>query len=283
MKDHFKHCAALVREVDRDRYLATLFAPTVKREALFALYALNVEISRVRDLAREPLPGEIRLQWWRDVLSGERGGEAAANPIAAALLETLGRHDLAHERLGGLIDAHTFDLYDEPMLTLADLQSYAVKTAGSVFELAARILAGDADSAAVAVAIEAGQAQTIANTLALLPRYAARRQLYVPLELLRYYGAEPNDVFALRATPEVRAALAELRLRGRRHLAQVGAAGTEIPKTVQPAFLPLAPLRRWLLDMETPDYDPFRPPQVTSLRRQWRIWRAAKVFRRIGA
>ncbi len=283
MKDHFKQCAALVREVDRDRYLATLFAPTVKREALFALYALNVEISRVRDLAREPLPGEIRLQWWRDVLSGERGGEAAANPIAAALLETLGRYDLAHERLVGLIDAHTFDLYDEPMPTLADLRSYAVKTAGSVFELAARILAGDAGSAAVAVAIEAGQAQTIANTLALLPRYVARRQLYVPLELLRHYGAEPNDVFALRATPEVRAALAELRLRGRRHLAQVGAAGTEIPKTVQPAFLSLAPLRRWLLDMETPDYDPFRPPQVTSLRRQWRIWRAAKVFRRIGA
>ena len=104
------------------------------------------------------------------------------------------------ERLVGLIDAHTFDLYDEPMLSLADLQSYAVRTAGTVFELAARILAGDVGSAAVAVAIEAGQAQTIANTLALLPRHAARHQLYAPLELLRHYGAEPKESSHARDT-----------------------------------------------------------------------------------
>ena len=44
--------AALVREADRDRYLATLFAPAVHRDALFALYAFNAEITRVRELAR---------------------------------------------------------------------------------------------------------------------------------------------------------------------------------------------------------------------------------------
>ena len=59
--NNFEHCAALVREVDRDRYLATLFAPAEHRDALYALYAFNVEIARVRELAREPLPGEIRL------------------------------------------------------------------------------------------------------------------------------------------------------------------------------------------------------------------------------
>ena len=65
------------------------------RDALFALYAFNLEIARVRDLAREPMPGEIRLQWWREVLSGERGGEAAAHPVAAALRETLARHGIS--------------------------------------------------------------------------------------------------------------------------------------------------------------------------------------------
>ncbi len=83
--NNFEHCAALVREADRDRYLATLFAPAAQRDALYALYAFNVEIARVRDLAREPMPGEIRLQWWREALSGEREGEAAAHPVAAAL------------------------------------------------------------------------------------------------------------------------------------------------------------------------------------------------------
>src|SRR5450830_1516746 len=114
MQTHFEHCAALVREADRDRYLATLFAPAEHRDALYALYAFNVEIARVRELAREPLPGEIRLQWWREVLSGERDGESAAHPVAAALHETLARHNLARERLIDLIEARSFDLYDDP-------------------------------------------------------------------------------------------------------------------------------------------------------------------------
>ncbi len=108
MATNYEHCAALVREADRDRYLATLFAPAQHRDALFALYAFNVEIARVRDLAREPMPGEIRLQWWREVLSGERAGEAAAHPVAAALRETLTRHGIAGDRLIALIDARSF-------------------------------------------------------------------------------------------------------------------------------------------------------------------------------
>jgi phytoene synthase len=271
MQDHFTHCAALVREADRDRYLAALFAPAEKRDALFALYAFDAEISRVRELAREPMPGEIRMQWWREVLLGKRTGEAAANPVAAALLETLSRYSLATERLTGLIEAHRFDIYDEPMPSLAELQSYAVKTAGAIFESAARIL-----GAATDISGEAAQAQTLANVLILLPRHSARRQLYVPLDVLRHYDARPDDIFAMHATIELRAALAELRLRARRHLAQIGTARTEIPAHAWPAFLSLAPLRLLLLAMERADYDPFRPPNVAPWRRQWQLWRAAR-------
>ena len=83
------YCEQLVREADKDRFLATLFAPAAQRPALFALYAFNAEIARVRDVAREPMPGEIRLQWWREVVEGGRSEEARAHPVAAALLETM--------------------------------------------------------------------------------------------------------------------------------------------------------------------------------------------------
>ena len=89
MQDAFAHCEALVRAADKDRFLATLFAPAEHRQALFALYAFNVEVSRVREAVREPLAGEIRLQWWSEVLAGEGRGEVAANPVAAALLATM--------------------------------------------------------------------------------------------------------------------------------------------------------------------------------------------------
>lgn len=282
MDDHFKYCAARVREFDRDRYLATLFAPAAKRGALFALYAFNVEMSRVRDLAREPLPGEIRLQWWREVISGERDGEAGANPIAAALMQVLADYNVPAEKLVDLVEAHRFDIYNEAITDFAEFQSYAWKILGPIFEIAGHILCEAPQSALAGVAADAAQAQLIANVLVLLPRHTAHRQLYVPQDILRHYGAQAEDVFSLRATPEMRAALAELRLRGRRHLARIAAAGPEISGQAQPAFLSLAPLRPWLMDMERPDYDPFSPPQMPAWRRQWFIWRAARSFRRIG-
>jgi len=103
----------------------------------------------------------------------------------------------------------------------------------------------------------------------------------VPADILQHYGAVPEDIFAMRATPELRAALAELRLRARRNLAHV--VDAKIHEIEKPVFLSLAPLRQWLIDMERPGYDPFRPPVVSPWRRQWRIWRAAKSFQRIGA
>jgi 15-cis-phytoene synthase len=279
MQGHFEHCAALVREVDHDRYLAALFAPSDRRNALFALYAFSAEISRVRELAREPMPGEIRLQWWREVLLGERTGEAAAHPVAVALIETILRHDLSRERLAELIEAHRFDIYDEPMASLAELQTYASATAGTIFECATSILARP-ESVLADVAREAGQAETIADMINRLPRHAAHHQLFVPLEVLRNYGAEPADVYAMHATAQLRAALAEMRLRARRHLEHI--ANADISERVRPAFLSLAPLRQWLLTMERRDYDPFHPPEVPQWRRQWRIWRAAKSLRRIA-
>jgi phytoene synthase len=133
MRENHQHCESLVRAHDRDRYIATLFAPAEHRGALFALYAFAVEIARVRDAAREALPGEIRLQWWREALQGLRDGEAAAHPVAAALREMLGRYGFVAEPLVELIDARTFDLYDEPMATLAELELYAIRTQSPVF------------------------------------------------------------------------------------------------------------------------------------------------------
>src|ERR1700689_2134729 len=143
MQDAWDYCAALVRAADRDRFLASLFAPAQQRAALHALYAFDVEMARVREAAREPLPGEIRLQWWRDVIHGERGGEAQANPVAAALLATIERSQLPVGRLIDLVDARRFDLYDEPMASLSDLEAYARKTSSTVIALAAQILSGD--------------------------------------------------------------------------------------------------------------------------------------------
>ena len=142
MQQAFAHCEALVRAADRDRFLAALFAPRERRGALFALYAFNVEIARVREVVRDPVAGEIRLQWWSDVLAGDGRWEIEAHPVASALRASVARYGLPPERLQTTISARRFDLYDEPMATLADLEAYADGASSSLIALAAQILNG---------------------------------------------------------------------------------------------------------------------------------------------
>ena len=276
------YCERLVREADKDRFLAALFAPAAQRPALFALYAFNAEIARVRGVAHEPMPGEIRLQWWREVIEGERAEEARAHPVAAALIETVARYRLPAQPLLDLIDAHAFDLYDDPMPSLLHAEAYAAKTSAVVFELAARIL----DPSAVStekLARHAGTAYALVEQLRLFPRHAGRRQLFIPLDILQRYNAQPEDIFAGKATAELRAALAEMRLHIRGHLTAANDLLATAPGPVLAAFLPVALVRLLLKEMERDRYDPFHPIEVPQWRRQWTLWRAARHPRAIAA
>jgi phytoene synthase len=278
--NNFEHCAALVREADRDRYLATLFAPADRRDALFALYAFNVEIARVRDVAREPLPGEIRLQWWREVLAGERDGEAAAHPVAAALRETLARYGFVAAPLLELIEARTFDLYDEPMATVADLELYGIRTQSPVFAMASGIL-GAGKAPPELFTLDAGVAYMIAAMLSQLGRHASRRQLYLPLEVLERHQVAADDIYAGRASAPLLAALAEMRKLAREHLAAAQAKLTSAPPEILPAFLPVALVGPMLRRMEQAGYAPLQFEPAAPWRRQWQLWRAARDPRRI--
>src|SRR6516165_11098852 len=142
MEDAFAYCADLIRISDRNRFIASLFAPGDRRGALHALYAFSAEIARVRDVAHTALPGEIRLQWWTDVVNRERDGEANANPVAAALLATMERYHLGRNVLLDLMEARRFDLYEDTMRTLDDLEAYLRRTSSSLISLAAATLTG---------------------------------------------------------------------------------------------------------------------------------------------
>jgi phytoene synthase len=276
MPDDFEICEALVREADKDRFLSTLFAPAEHRRALYALYALNIELARVRDLAREPMPGEIRLQWWREILAGERSDEVS--PVAAAMWDTVSRYKLPTDDLATMIEARSFDLYDDPIVSLAELEGYADRTSSTLIRLAAQVLNEGARPDVAVPARHAGIAYAIAGLLTAFPLHAARRQLYVPLDLLRRHGARPEDVFAGTATPELARALSDLRDIARTHLDRVLVAG--LPAVLMPAFLPTALVRPMLKNLDAAP-DPFTPPSLPPWRRQWLLWRAARDRRRI--
>lgn len=277
MQDAFAYCGELVRTADRDRYIASLFAPVEARGALHALYAFNAELARVRDVAREALPGEIRLQWWVDVISGERRDEANASPVAGALLATIERHGLSLAALRDLIEARRFDLYQEPMASIADLESYARKTSSAILSLGARIVAA---TEATDAAERAGIASAIARLLSALPNHLARGQLYLPADVMERHQVQPHDLFAGRSPVGLEGAVAELRATARLHLAAAGPHLGDLPPAAIPALLPVALVRPTLDRLERSGA--LTPAELPPWRRQLTIWRAARNPARIA-
>jgi 15-cis-phytoene synthase len=274
-KDSADFCTDLVRTHDFARYASTLFVPAEKRRALLALYAFNVEIARVREQVSQPLPGEIRLQWWTDMLAGAGHGGVEGNPVAAELLLAIRAFRLPVERLSRLIDEHQFDLYNDPMPTKAALEGYIDETSSALFSLSAAI-AGQQSPEIEHLARHAGLAQGIAQVMAALPRDASRRQLFVPLQLLEQHGSGMEEVFAVRETPKLRAALDQLVGEAREHLKTAFALLEAAPAQVRPAFLPLALAARDLARMSRADNDPFVPRVTSRFRTLWTLWRASR-------
>lgn len=276
----YSHCRDLVRQNHRDRFLATLFAPSDHRAPLFALYAFDHEVGRVRDAVRQPLAGEIRLQWWRDALVGAARGDGAGHPVAAALLDTIDRFGLPRRAFLDLIEAHVFDLYDDPMPTLGDLEGYCGETSSAVIRLASLVLAAGADPGAAEAAGHAGVAQALTGFLRDFPRHASRSQVYLPRALLERHGVDRDDILAGRAAEGLRAALAEMRALARHHCERLAELRPTVTPTIAPAFLPAMLVPLDLARLERAGNEPLSTVvEVSGWRRQWALWRAARRIR----
>ena len=270
-------CTDLVRARDFRTYAASLFVPPETRRAWIAIAAFNAEVSYVRDHVSQPLPGEIRLQWWRDVLTGEgqgSRGEAEANPVAAELLLAITRYDLPVETFVRLIDAHVFDVYDDPMPDMAALEAHCHDTSAAMYALRAKVL-GASSSDVARVADHAGIAEGLTDVMLALPRHAARRQLYLPGDLMSLQGVIAEEVFLQQGNASLKDALTQLRREARSQLEQALAMLANAPSTASLAFLPLAVIGKVLTRLESSE--PFAPPTLSRLGILWATWRAASA------
>ncbi|MGE7369200.1 phytoene/squalene synthase family protein [Neorhizobium sp. NPDC001467] len=232
-------CLSTLRQTDRDRYLACLLSPQDKRAALAALYAFNAEIAKIRDVIRQPLAGEIRLQWWRGQFENGPNEEAHANPVAAALFAAVDRYRLPRQTFIDMLDARIFDLYDDPFPDRNALEGYAGETASALIQLAGLILSPADAARAAPAAGHAGVAHAISGTLLLMPNHSARGQLYIPLDLLSAVGLDRETFLAGDDGDRISAAIEAFAGLGLDHLARARAQG-RVPAAVMPAFLPAA-------------------------------------------
>lgn len=271
-------CLATLRTTDLDRYLACLLMPEGKRGPVAALYAFNAELARIRDMIHEPLPGEIRLQWWRDLLEGGAAGDALGNPLAAGLMHAVEEYSLPAAPLVAMTEARIFDLYDDPMQTRAMFEGYAGETASALIQLSAMVLDPENAPKASEASGYAGIAQLVAGCLLLLPVHVRRHQVYIPGDILAATGLDAATFLEGADKVRLKAALSAFIGYGRDHLRKArAAAGHGVSAAARPAFLPVA-LAEPVFDragrLGAAAFTELRP--ASQLKRQWRLWRASR-------
>ncbi|MEI9991516.1 MAG: phytoene/squalene synthase family protein [Rhizomicrobium sp.] len=262
--------AELVRRADPDRYLSALFAPAQKRPLLLALYAFNVETARVADTVREPMMGEIRLEWWREALEGARAGMPRNHEVARALAGLFAAAELPAEWFEAMVAARAFDSSSDVFADRAAVEAYCDATSGNLMRLAARILGREND----ALAREAGVAYALAGILRSIPHHTARHKTFLPQSLMQAVGLTRDALFVSHERDKVKAIVAQMAIWAREHLAKARAlrAGRE----ELPAYLPASLTPLFLRRVAGRGFDPLHhAPQVPIHRRQIRLLAAA--------
>ena len=248
------YAAAELKANDRDRYFATLLLDQKAREAVTALYAFNAQIAAVRERAREPAAGEIRLQWWADALTGPGHGAVRANPLADALLSVIEEYALPVPPLSRMISARRFDLYQDPMPDVATFEGYAGETVSALYQLGAMILNGGKPVETGDAAGHLGVAHALIGHLRAFGYNAAQGRIFLPWNVFAVCGVEEKDVLAGIGGERLTIALTRLAEMAGEHLGKAEAAIAALPKELRAVFAPAAVLRMQLkrVDVEQP-------------------------------
>lgn len=201
---------------DPDHYFSTIFAPREKRTALLTLYAFNNDLDRIPDSVSEPMLGEIRLQWWRDVIEKADTEQKTGNPLADQLIRVLSDYDLPLIRLQELIDARSFELSGEPMPDLQSLRNYVKKTEEALCLLSCKILENEITRNSTALIRQSAFIYKVANLLASATRDRKKGRRYIPDD------SREDIVYFLET-----------------EFADFKSAAKELPSKFSPAFLPV--------------------------------------------
>lgn len=189
---------------DRERFLSAMTAPPARREALFALYAFNHEISKTAGVVSEPMLGQIRLQWWREAIEECYAGTPRRHAVVNALAEAVQDVKPTRFLFDALIEGREGDLDFQPPNSLAELERYADVTSGCLTELALEICLGRERACSDDLrkaARKVGTAWALVGLMRALPFHMRARRGMLPRDLAASHGVAASDLSEGRAVP----------------------------------------------------------------------------------
>ncbi len=254
------HLADHVRRDDHDRYLCALFAPAAAREDLFALFAFNAEVAKVRESVSEQLIGRMKLQWWRDLVAAIYDGRGVpkGNPVVQSLEGIVTRHGLARADFETLLDTRERDLEGEDFADVADLESYADGTSARLTSLALQVL-GATDEASRAAGRHVGIAWALTGLMRAVLFHAKANHVPLPQDLLAGAALTPHDVQERRNAARLGGVIEQVARTARAHLDKARGYRARIDKRALPALLPATLADSYLEGLRRRKYDVFDP------------------------
>lgn len=249
-------CARLVRRYDHDRFLIALFANEAAREAMFAVYAFNLEIAKTREVVTEPTLGLIRLQWWRETIDGIYRGDIRQHEVAVPLAAAIARHDLSRAHFEQVIDARESDLTDDIPDTMEALEAYGEATASPLLQLSLEAL-GVRDHAASEAARHIAIAWALVGIARAVPFHARQRRILIPRTVLEEENVDRGAVLAMKPSPGLERAVLRLSQAAWLHLNAARAARAAVPAAAFPALLSASLVESHLKTLARAGQNPF--------------------------
>ena len=233
MSAAYAACRRLQLRHDPTYYWATSRLPAEVRPATHALYGYVRTADQIVDGPhRPPTPAARRaaLDAWEDELHrGLAGGES--HPVVGALVDAGERHRLPLDELGPYMRSMRVDCGPVRIRTWEELQAYMDGSAGSVGRIMAPLLGVPerfhADFGHL------GQAFQLANFIRDVREDWAMDRIYVPADERERLGVDEHEFGARRASPALRALMAQQVARARALFAAAEPAVAAAPATVR--------------------------------------------------
>lgn len=273
------YCAKQVKQHDYDRFMVTLFAPAEIREDLFALYAFNHEVAKIREAVSEPMLGEIRLQWWRESIDGIYEDNPRNHEVVLPLSATIKRSGIAKDRFMAIIDARQADIYDENPKTLKEFEDYLGNTSGNLMRLAA-LMIGERDEKVLEMAYDMGMVWGLIGTLRAMRYHISLNKLSFPQDVMDNFGVKKRDVFGAEKNENLSKMIESFCTSATGYLDQIAKEKGKISKEVRSVFLLGALSRSYLNMFKAADYNPFEVNErASTFQRQCRLFFSALIGR----
>jgi len=181
-------CRALMRGGSKTFFAASLLLPPRVRAPASALYAYCRLADDAIDLGTDPFAAMATLQARLDAIYAGRPGSAEAD---RALCQVVHRFAIPRILLDALLEGFLWDAQGRRYETLADVQDYGARVAGTVGAMMALVM-GTHSAQALARACELGVAMQLTNIARDVGEDARNGRLYLPREWLREAGVDAD-------------------------------------------------------------------------------------------